>query len=121
MKKSNPFIDYLLDLLQGVGQVKARAMFGGYGLYLTNIIGQDDVMFALIADEVLYFKTDSGNIGDFEELNLDAFKYERNGKQLSMSYHEAPPQVLDDADEMRHWAIQAIAAARRYAAKKQKH
>ncbi len=37
MKKSNEFIEYLLELLQGVGEVKARAMFGGYGLYLINV------------------------------------------------------------------------------------
>lgn len=120
MKKSNEFIEYLVELLHGVGEVKARAMFGGYGLYLINIMTQDDIMFALVTDEILYFKTDSGNIGDFKQRKLEPFKYQRNGKQLSMSYHEAPGEVLDDADEMTHWAIQAIAAAKRNAAKKNK-
>ncbi len=44
---------------------------------------------------------------------LTPFRYERNGKQFSMSYNEAPGEVLDDPDEMTHWAIQAIAAAKK--------
>lgn len=120
MKKSNEFVEYILELLQGVGEVNARAMFGGYGLYLINLKNQENIMFALVADDVLYFKTDNGNISDFNSRNLQAFSYERNGKQFSMSYNEAPGEVLDDPDEMTHWAIQAIAAARRSAAKKTK-
>ncbi len=118
MKKTNEFVEYLLELLQGVGEVKARAMFGGHGIYLVGVAGRDDIMFALVADDILYFKTDQGNIADYQERGLDAFSYQRNGKQLAMSYNEAPGEALDDPDKMTHWAIQAIAAARRSAAKK---
>ena len=112
MRQSNEFIDYLLELLQGIGEVKARAMFGGFGIY------HDGIMFALVADDVLYFKTDEGNLQDFAERELEAFTYERNGRQYSMSYHEAPGEALDDPDEMALWARKAINAARRSAAKK---
>ena len=105
MKHSNEFIEYLLELLQGIGEVKARAMFGGFGLY------QNGLMFSLIANKVLYFKTDKSNLHDFEERNLKAFSYKRNGKQILMSYSEAPEEVFDDPDEMTLWALKAINAA----------
>jgi DNA transformation protein len=117
MRHSNEFIEYLLELLQHTGEVKARAMFGGYGIYLVNTMDQDDIMFALVADEVLYFKTDESNLQDFKERGLEAFRYERSGKEFSMSYSEAPGETLDDPDEMTLWARKAIDAARRSAAK----
>jgi len=118
MAHRNEFIEYLLELLQGVGEVKARAMFGGFGLYHYNGIEQDGIMFALVADDVLYLKTDEKNLPDFEERGLEAFRYERNGKPFSMSYSEAPGEVLDDPDEMVYWARKGIDAAIRNAAKK---
>ena len=112
MRHSNEFVEYLLELLQGIGDVNARAMFGGYGIY------HDDIMFALVADEALYFKTDESNLQDFEERGLEPFRYERSGKQYSMSYSEAPGETLDDPDEMTLWARKAIDAAKCSAAKK---
>ena len=118
MAHCNEFIEYLLELLQGVGMVRARAMFGGFGLYYYNGVEHDGIMFALVADDVLYLKTDKDNLPDFEQRGLEPFRYERNGKPFSMSYSEAPGEVLDDPDEMTHWARNSIDAAIRSAAKK---
>lgn len=101
------FIEHLLWLLHDIGGVEARRMFGGYGLFY------DGLMFALVADEVLYFKTDKDNIADFEQLELKAFSYERKGKQIFLSYHEAPGETLDDPDETCTWARNSIEAAKR--------
>ena len=122
MAHRNEFIEYLLELLQADGSnnsdhISARAMFGGYGLYL-NSLEQGNIMFALVADDVLYFKTDDGNRSDFEKRNLEAFKYERSDKIISMSYHEAPSEVFDDQDEMALWAGKAIDAAKRSSKKR---
>lgn len=57
MTKLNKFVDYLLELMQPPAPVSAKAMFGGYGIYI------GDLMFALIADNVLCFQhrlTDTG-------------------------------------------------------------
>jgi len=101
------FIEYLLEQMQDIGPVNARAMFGGHGIY------HDGIMFALVADDVLYLKTDEANRREFEARNLPAFLYERKDKVISMSYNEAPGEVLDDPDEMTYWARSAIAASRR--------
>jgi len=108
------FIEYLLELLHDMGAIEARPMFGGYGLFY------DGLMFALIADEVLYLKTDEINRIDFENRDLRAFSYERKGKEILLSYNEAPGEVLDEPDEMCIWARNSIDAAKRSAAKKYK-
>jgi DNA transformation protein len=122
MAQRNEFIEYLLELLQGViegaGSVRARAMFGGFGLYFHDTLSRHSFMFALVADDVLYFKTDEYTSAAFEERGLVAFTYERNGKRITMSYSEAPGEVLDDPDEMTAWANMAIDAARRSITKK---
>ena len=109
MAKKGEFIEYLLEQMQDIGQVNARAMFGGHGIYHYGI------MFALVADDVLYLKTDKVNRPEFEARNLPPFLYERKDKVISMSYNEAPGEVLDDPDEMTHWARSAIEASRRVA------
>jgi DNA transformation protein len=105
MKKRDEFVDYLLELMQPLGPVSAKAMFGGYGIYI------DDIMFALVANDVLYLKTDTTNLPDFAQQGLPPFSYERNGRSYNMSYSEAPAEVLDDADAMYLWANKAIEAA----------
>lgn len=60
MAAGDAFLAHVLELLDGLGAVGARRMFGGYGLY------RNDVMFALIADDTLYFKVDEHNRAEFE-------------------------------------------------------
>ena len=50
--EENEFVSHVLDLMQSLGRVRARRMFGGYGIFI------DGLMFALIADETLYLKAD---------------------------------------------------------------
>jgi len=109
MAQRTEFIEHLLELLQSIDHIAARPMFGGYGLFI------DRLMFALISDDVLYFKTDQLTIAAFEQRKLRAFSYLRGGKSISLSYHEAPSETLDDPDEMCAWARDAISAAKRYA------
>jgi DNA transformation protein len=105
MKKRDEFVDYLLELMQPLGPVSAKAMFGGYGIYI------DDLMFALVADGVLYLKTDAGNLPDFKQQHLAEFSYERNGRMINLSYREAPAEILETDEAMRLWCNKAIVAA----------
>src|SRR5262245_9514569 len=83
-------------------------MFGGAGIYA------DGTMFALIADGVIYLKTDAQNATAFESEQLPPFTYStRDGKRGVMSYRRMPDRLYDDPEELAIWAHQAFAASRR--------
>ncbi len=112
--KQNEFIEHLLDLFESCGPVRAKAMFGGFGLY------RDDRMFGLVAEDVLYLKADDQSRQDFEARGLQPFTYVRQGRRLAMSYYEAPPEAVDDAEVLCRWAEKAYDVALRSAQGKRK-
>lgn len=108
------FTTYIVDLMQSIGPVNAKAMFGGYGIFL------DGLMFGLIADNVLYLKVDKETENDFNVLGLEPFTYNKKGKEFKMSYYQAPEEVLENSEQMNLWAAKAYRTALRGASKKQK-
>jgi TfoX/Sxy family transcriptional regulator of competence genes len=42
---------------------------------------------------------------------MEPFTYESKGRTLTMSYHEVPPDVLENPPELVAWARRAIQAA----------
>ena len=107
MARKNEFMAYLLELLEPLGSVEAKAMFGGYGVY------KQGLMFGLVSDDTFYLKADDKNRGDFESKDMPPFTYKRKAKTLSMSYFQAPPDVMENSDELCEWAIKAYDAAMR--------
>jgi DNA transformation protein len=108
MPSSREFVDHTIDLFSAFGEVTARSMFGGWGLY------HQGVMFALIAEDVLYLKADAANRGAFEAVGMEPFLYQKgDGSTATMSYWEAPPPALEDPQEMVAWAQGAYEAALR--------
>jgi len=101
------FTDHVRELLAPIGRVRIRAMFGGYGVYL------DDLMFALIADDELYFKVDAESVERFREAGCEPFVFESRGRTVAMSYFSAPAEVFDDRESARDWAECALDAAHR--------
>ncbi|MGE4248570.1 MAG: TfoX/Sxy family protein [Parvibaculaceae bacterium] len=108
MAASAEYLDFIKEQLSSFGPVTARRMFGGAGVF------RDGLMFALIADETLYFKADDASQGEFEARSLPPFTYgTKEGRRTIMSYWRAPEACLDDRDEMTEWARKAYAAALR--------
>lgn len=105
MPASQHFVDYALEQLSDVGIVTARRMFGGAGIYCQGVI------FGLVADDVLYFKVDDRNRGDFEAAGMQPFKPFAD-KASTMQYYEVPGEVLEAREQLRAWADKALAAAR---------
>ncbi len=109
---STEFINYLLELLEPFGNVSAKKMFGGHGIF------KDGLMFGLVDDETLYLKADDGNRADFEARGLERFVYYKKDKPTYMTYYEAPEEALDNSGDMLTWAEKAFAAAVRSGTKK---
>jgi len=108
------FVDFVRDQLQPWAPVVAQRMFGGFGLY------RGAVMFAIIAGDTLYFRTDEGNRPAYEDAAMPPFRYERAGRRVALRYHEVPAAVLEETDELSDWAAAAYVAALRGAAPRQR-
>jgi len=114
INKEKEFVAYVVDLLQSIGPVEAKRMFGGHGIFL------DGLMFGLIADSVLYLKADKESQDEFTAKGLEAFSYNKKGKAMKMSYYQAPEEALENLDDMNVWGNKAYSAALRAASAKQK-
>ncbi|MBT3360074.1 MAG: TfoX/Sxy family protein [Rhodospirillales bacterium] len=111
MAFSTEFRDFLIEMLEPLGKVTARSMFGGAGVYL------DGTIIGLIAGDVLYFKVDDTNRPDFEAAGTGPF-IPFEDKPYPMSYWEVPADVLEDQNELCGWARKAWEASRRSGSKK---
>ncbi len=106
MAVSEGYREFVMEQLDGLGEVTGRRMFGGYGIYC------DGLFFALIDDDTLYLKVDESNRGDFEERGLEPFRPYPD-KPVSLGYYQVAPEVLEDADELHRWARRSLEVARR--------
>ena len=100
----NSFVNYITeDVLAGLSGVKARAMFGGYGVY------RDGQIFGIIVDDELYFKTGTNNRADYEAAGSKPFSYRsRDRKTVVISYWQVPDTVLEDRETIEEWARRAL-------------
>jgi DNA transformation protein len=101
------FAHYMLDMAQSIGPVRLKRMFGGQGLFLNNL------MIALIMDDVLYLKTDKSKLNDFKQQGLLPFTYVRKGKICTLSFHQAPEETMEDSDALQYWLNEAYCVALR--------
>jgi len=109
------FVIYVVELMQSIGPVRAKGMFGGHGIFL------DKLMFALVANNILYLKVDEDTINEFKEKQLESFTYNKNGREFKMSYYQAPEETLEDEVEINYWANRAYNVALKAAANKFKN
>src|SRR3989339_2032606 len=88
MSSKQSTIDFILDQIQGAGEVRARKMFGEYALYC------DDKVVALVCDDQLFVKiTDAGK------------KFVGKNYKEGKAYPSAKPSMLIDEEliENREW------------------
>jgi DNA transformation protein len=106
MSVSDGFRAFALEQLRRtIPDVRARSMFGGVGVYA------GDLFFALMDDDVLYFKVDDSNRGRFEARGMGPFRPYGDGGEV-MQYYEVPADVLEDADLLASWVEASVAVAR---------
>jgi DNA transformation protein len=93
-------VDRIIDRLSPLGEVTARPLFGGHGLYWRESI------FAILYRDRLYLKVDEDSKGDYQARGMGPFR--PNERQTLKSYFEVPPDVLDDQEALLSWAREAI-------------
>jgi DNA transformation protein len=114
MAVSAGFLEFVMEGLAPIPGLRSRRMFGGVGIF------QDQAMFALIAEDQIYFKTDEVNRATFEAAGLGPFVYmtREDGSEGRINYYEAPGEALDDMEILVEWARLGLDAALRAAAAK---
>jgi DNA transformation protein len=113
-KAPDPLAEYVVDQLRDWAPVTARRFFSGWGINRGNVI------LGIIIRDTLYFRTDDANRADYEARGAAPFGYTRpDGKITVMAYHAVPPEILDDAEDLGHWAEKAYMAALKVARAKQ--
>ncbi len=107
MKVSPEFLNFVMERLSPIGDIKGRAMFGGYGIF------HEDLMFALISEGSLYFKVNDSNRDIYEKAGSKPFPH-------GISYWEVPTEVFEDTTKLHGWANISITIAHEAAKKKQR-
>ena len=103
--RDDSFKEFVLDQLSALPGVRAKAMFGAHGLY------SGENFFGILDEGRLFFKTDAQSQADYTSRGMGPFIYESKGKVMTMRYHEVPPDVLEQPQELAGWARKAIAVA----------
>lgn len=99
------FKSFVLDQLSALPELRAKAMFGGHGLY------SGDSFFGILDEGRVFFKVDDATRAAYESSGMPPFTYEMKGRPMTMSYYEVPPEILEDRNECVIWASQAIQIA----------
>jgi DNA transformation protein len=105
MSVSNGYRTYIVEQLAAVAALSTRRMFGGLGLY------SGEWFFALIDDDVLFFKVDDANREDYTSRGMKAFMPIPD--KASMGYFQVPAEVIEDAEELTRWARRSVVVALR--------
>ncbi len=87
MAVSNDFLNYVLDQLSTWGDIYVKRMFGGAGLW------REGLMFALVANDVVYLKVDETNKVKYireGSTQLKPFK----SQATVLSFYNVPPDIF---------------------------
>lgn len=106
-------IAWFRELLEPLGAITVRRMFGGAGLYV------DGLIVGLEIEGTLYLKADASSRDLFADAGGRPFVYDGKDRQVTVaSYWTPPDEAMDSSDAMRPWARLALEAALRSAAGK---
>lgn len=105
------YIEFLQEWLAPLGEITARAMFGGHCLYC------DGLVFALVASQELLLKVDAETRPAFEAIGSQPFRPFPDRPEV-MQYYPPPPEFFDNSDVMLEWGRAAVETARRAKAKR---
>lgn len=100
-------LDWVAEAMAPLGSVTHRKMMGGATLYC------DGTIFAIIADDALWFKADRHSDAEWDALGCQRFEMQMANRLASMNYRRTPQDVYDDADALRRLGELGLAAGMR--------
>ena len=104
--------NFVLGQLDRLPALKARAMFGGWGLYSAG------TFFGMVWKDRLFFRVGDENRESYTAAGSKAFS--PRATATSSNYFEVPDEVIEVSVELTEWALKAIQVAASAAPKHQK-
>ncbi len=98
MKVSSEFLNFVMEKLLPIGDIRSRVIFGRYGIF------NEGLMFSLIAEGILCFKVNDFNRDIYEKAESKPFLH-------GISCPEVPNEVLEDNVKLYEWANISITIA----------
>lgn len=105
MRVKSSLASYVAEQLAPLGRISSRAIFGGVGVFI------DERLLAIVMGDKLYLHTDKSNLDDYVARGMPQFKPYPNAFDLTTDHHEVPPEVVQDAEQLRIWGARALTAA----------
>lgn len=106
MTPSSEYQDSILGFLEALFPIRISRFFGGIG------ISYEAVQFAMIMGNSLYFAVDEYTRKKYEDAGMRPFSYmTQRGRIQVRKYFELPEDVLNDPEQLRLWANEAIQVA----------
>lgn len=96
---ANEFNDFVYEMLQDWHPITIKRMFGSYGVF------RDNSMFAIIDNDILYFKANEDTKHHFENINCPQFTYRKKDNRIvNIRYYQIPDECYDSIETMEHYA-----------------
>ncbi|MTD40492.1 competence protein [Erwinia sp. CPCC 100877] len=99
-------IDRTRKHLSPLGDIRYRALFGGYSLYV------DDTVFAMVVGGNLYLRACEQNEGYFLRERLPMLSFSRRGRQISLKYYLVGETLWREPAQLLALSWQALDGAR---------
>jgi DNA transformation protein len=96
---TDSFLDFVLEQLATLENLRSKCMFGGHGLY------SGEAFFGIVYDGRLYFKTHPDTLDEY--LKHHAVVFAPSEKQVLKNYREVPVDILEDSEQLQLWARRA--------------
>lgn len=96
---ADSFLDFVLEQLAGLPDLRSKRMFGGHGLY------SGEAFFGIVFDGRLYFKVNDATLADYLARGSEVFA--PSPKQVLKNYREVPVEILENAESLKLWADKA--------------
>jgi DNA transformation protein and related proteins len=108
MPKDRSYLDFILhDVLKDISRVSAKAMFGGWGLYL------DGIIFGIVIDGEFYVKAADADRDRLKRLGSRPFAYRRRRREVALPYWLVPGPLLDEPENLVELVRRATASPAR--------
>lgn len=101
-------ISWVRKCMQPIGPISTRPVMQGHAIYL------DGVLFAYVAGEQLWFRTDDESDLVWDAAGSDWLQSaKKDGTAGYEPYRSAPEAAYTDEKDLRKWAKQGMAAGKR--------